>query len=78
MAKEEVNVTPVKKDKQNEQPDNAEMQHKISDKQSPADTDKAGLNEDQRKSMTINGAVERESVGEFGTDEDRKRKEKKQ
>lgn len=70
-------MTNDKENKQKPEPDNAELQHKISDKQSPADTDKAGLNADQRKSVTINGAVERESVGEFGTDEDRKRKEKK-
>lgn len=72
MANEKEN-----KKKQKPEPDNAELQHKISDKQSPADTDKAGLSEDQRKSVTINGAVERESVGEFGTDEDKKKKEKK-
>lgn len=61
---------------QNRQPDNAELQHKVSDKQAPNDTDKGGLSEDQRKSMSPAGAMERESVGEIGTDEDRKRKEK--
>lgn len=51
-----------KKNKQNPEPDNAELQHKISDKQSPADTDKVGESGKDQKSnrSPVGGAVERE------------------
>lgn len=76
MAKLKRNEDKKGRDEQNTQPDNAELQQKISDKQAPNDTDKGGLNADQRKNMSPAGAMERESVGEIGSDEDRKRKEK--
>lgn len=55
----------MKKDKQ-KQPDNAELQNKLTEKQHPSDTDKAGLSKMQRANMKTQGAVDRESVGEIG------------
>lgn len=59
----------MKKDKQKQQPDNAELQNKLTEKQHPSDTDKAGLSRMQRANMKTQGAVDRESVGEIGRQE---------
>lgn len=67
---------------QNRQPDNAGLQNKISEKQSPADTDKGSMSGktshgndggDQRSNVSTNGRVDRSSVGEIGTDRQRKK-----
>ena len=65
---------------QNRQPDNVGLQNKISDKQNPADVDKGSLSGktsstndggDQRGNISTNGSVDRQSVGEIGTDRQR-------
>jgi hypothetical protein len=67
---------------QNREPDNAELQHKISNKQSPADVDKGSLSGktsrggdggNQRANVSTNGRVDRKSVGEIGTDKQREK-----
>lgn len=67
---------------QHRQPDNAGLQNKISEKQSPADTDKGSLSSktsrgndggDQRSNVSTNGRVDRSSVGEIGTDKQRQK-----
>lgn len=77
MANDKENKDRENKDPQNYEPDDAELQHKVSDKQAPNDTDKLGLSPEQRANTTVSGAVERESVGEFGSDEETKDKEKR-
>lgn len=64
-------------DKQNQQPDNAELKNKLTEKQSPADTDKGGLSAQERAGMSTAGGVERQNVGELGTDKETKTKEKR-
>lgn len=68
------NTIPAKD--QNSQPDNAELQHKLTEKQTSADTDKGSLSGktshsddggSQRANVSTNGAVDRSSVGELGT-----------
>lgn len=70
------------KEDQNQQPDNAGLQHKLSEKQSPADVDKGSLSGktshgsdggDQRSNVSTNGLVDRASVGEIGTDKQREK-----
>lgn len=67
---------------QNSQPDNAELQHKLTEKQNPADTDKGGLSGktshgndggSQRANVSTNGNVDRSSYGEIGTDKQREK-----
>lgn len=67
---------------QNQEPDNAGLQHKVSNKQSPADTDKGSLSSktsnandggDQRSNISTNGRVDRSSVGEIGTEKQRQK-----
>lgn len=67
---------------QNHEPDNAELQNKISNKQSPADVDKGSLSSktshsndggDQRSNVSTNGNVDRSSVSELGTDKQREK-----
>ena len=67
---------------QNRQPDNAELQNKISNKQGPTDVDKGSMSSktssandggDQRSNVSTNGSVDRQSVGEIGTDKQRKK-----
>ena len=69
---------------QKDQPDNAGLQNKISNKQSPADVDKGSSSSktsnandggDQRSNVSTNGSVDRQSVGEIGT---KKQREKNQ
>lgn len=69
-------------DDQNRQPDNAELQNKLTEKQNPADTDKGGLSGktshgndggSQRANVSTNGLVDRQSVGEIGTDKQREK-----
>lgn len=71
-----------KNEDQNRQPDNAGLQNKISEKQSPADTDKGSLSGktgqgndggDQRSNVSTAGRVDRSSVGEAGTDKQRQK-----
>jgi hypothetical protein len=56
----------MKKDKQEKQPDNAELQNKLSEKQHPSDTDKGGLSDKERANVVTQGNVDRQSVGEAG------------
>jgi hypothetical protein len=63
-------------DKQNQQPDNAPLQNKLTEKQAKADTDKAGLSKEQRANMATQGAVDRQSVGEIGKKTDTSQKSK--
>lgn len=67
---------------QNSQPDNAELQNKLTEKQTSADTDKGGLSGktshsndggSQRANVSTNGLVDRSSVGEIGTDKQREK-----
>lgn len=67
---------------QNREPDNAGLQNKISNKQNPADTDKGSLSGktshgadggSQRATVSTNGDVDRESVGELGTEKQREK-----
>ena len=51
---------------QNKQPDNAGLQNKLTEKQAPNDTDKAGLSKEQRANVATQGSVDRQSVGELG------------
>jgi hypothetical protein len=62
-----------KVDEQNHQPDNAGLQNKLTEKQSPADFDKAGLSDEQRANVSTSGAVDRQSVGEIGTSKHREK-----
>lgn len=48
------------------QRDNAPLKNKLTEKQAPNDTDKAGLSKMQRANMATQGAVDRQSVGEIG------------
>ncbi|AHM61319.1 hypothetical protein D770_15325 [Flammeovirgaceae bacterium 311] len=70
------------RDEQNHQPDNAGLQNKLTEKQSPADTDKGGLSGktshsddggSQRANVSTNGGVDRPSIGEIGTDKQREK-----
>ncbi len=65
---------------QKRQPDNASLQNKISDKQSPADVDKGSASGktshasdggDQRSNVSTNGRLDRQSVSEIGTEKQR-------
>lgn len=67
---------------QNQQPDNAGLQNQLTEKQHPSDTDKGGLSGktshgndggSQRANVSTNGAVDRQSVGEIGTDKQREK-----
>lgn len=67
---------------QNREPDNAGLQHKLSNKQSPADTDKGSQSGktshgsdggDQRANVSTNGRVDRQSVSEIGTEKQREK-----
>lgn len=69
---------------QNREPDNAELQHKYSNKQGPTDVDKGSLSSktsnandggDQRSNIKTTGGVEQPSVGEIGTDRHQKKNE---
>ncbi len=64
-------------DDQNHQPDNAGLQHKLTEKQTSADFDKGALSGktshsddggSQRANVSTSGAIDRPSVGEIGTD----------
>ena len=77
----DTNKKDTRKD-QNSQPDNAGLQNKLTEKQSPADTDKGGLSGktshgndggSQRANVSTNGAIDRASVGEIGTDKHREK-----
>lgn len=63
--------------------DNAELENKLTEKQSPADTDKGGLSGKtsseggQRANVSTAGAQERQSVNEFASAKDASRKEKR-
>lgn len=70
------------KDPQNTARDNAGLQHKLTEKQSPADFDKGSMSGktshssdggDQRSNVSTNGAVDRMSVGELGTEQQRQK-----
>lgn len=72
--------TTNKKPNQNREDDNAELQHKISNKQGPTDVDKGSMSSktshgndggDQRSNVSTNGQIDRPSVGEIGTDKQR-------
>ena len=64
-------------DENKQEPDNAGLQKKISNKQGPTDSDKGGLSGKtnseggQRANVSTNGAVSRQSVSEIGTDKQR-------
>ncbi|WP_225000172.1 hypothetical protein [Cesiribacter sp. SM1] len=70
------------RDPQNHLPDNAGLQHKLTEKQSPADTDKGGLSSktshsddggSQRANVSTNGFIDRPSVSEIGTEKQREK-----
>lgn len=67
----------VPKHKQRLADDNQELENKLTEKQSSADTDKAGLSAQQRASVSTAGAQERENVSEFGSDKETERKVKR-
>ena len=67
---------------QNRQEDNAGLQHKLSNKGNPADTDKGSLSGktshgsdggDQRSNYTTSGGEARPSKGDLGTDRQREK-----
>ena len=70
------------KQDQNSQPDNAGLQNKLTEKQSPADFDKGSMSGktshsddggSQRANVSTNGNVDRSSVGEIGTAKQREK-----
>ncbi|WP_017731479.1 hypothetical protein [Nafulsella turpanensis] len=67
---------------QNQQKDNAGLQHKLSNKGNPADVDKGSLSSktshgsdggDQRSNYTTSGGEARPSAGDIGTDRQREK-----
>lgn len=74
------NKKPV--DDQNHQPDNAGLQHKLTEKQTSADIDQGSLRgktshsddgESQRADINTTGAADRPSIGEISTDKHREK-----